>query len=109
MQSSRYLLFRSGSESCALPLSCVREIARHSVLASVDSNAEFDRGRVNARGEIAKVIVPGGGEIENLAICILAELEDGRLGAFVADEIQGVHEDRGSARLLLGERNRFAA
>lgn len=109
MQSSRYLLFRSGSDSCALALSSVREIARHSVLASVQPNDNLDRGRVNARGEIAKVIVPGGGDIENLAICILAELEDGTLAAFVADEIRGVHADRGDARLLVGERSRSAA
>ena len=109
MNSSQYLLFRSGSESCALPLSSVREIARHSVLGPVDQKSSSERGRVNARGEIASVIVPGGGEIENLAICILAELEDGSLAAFVADEVQGVQEERGDARLLIGVRPRSAA
>lgn len=109
MQSSNYLLFRSGQDTCALPMSRVREIARHSVLASVDPSSPEDRGRVNARGEIATVIVPGGGEIENLAICVLAEFEDGKLAAFVADEILGQSETRGDARLLIGERSRSVA
>jgi len=109
MQASQYLLFRSGSDTCALPMSTVREIARHPVLAPADQDSSEDRGRVNVRGEIATVIVPGGGEIESLAICILAQLEDGRLAAFVADEILGTQADRRDARLLIGERTRSAA
>lgn len=109
MQSPNYLLFRSGQDTCALPMSSVREIARHSVLASVEQDSPDDRGRVNARGEIATVIVPGGGEIESLAICVLAHLEDGRLAAFVADEILGQSDTRGDARLLIGERSRSVA
>ena len=108
MQSERYLLFRSGSESCAVTLSCVREIARHSVLAPAGDSEPGNRGRVNARGAIARVMIPGDAEIENPAICIVVE-ENQQLTAIVADEIFGVECERGDARLLIGAPAQSAA
>ena len=108
MQSERYLLFRSGSESCAVALSCVREIARHSVLALAGDSTPENLA-VNVRGSIARVMIPSDAEIENPALCVVVEEEARQLTAIVADEIVGVREERGDARLLIGAPVKFAA
>lgn len=98
--SAPWFLFRSGADVFALSLASVREVSYREVVPPAPNAPGDVLGRLNVRGRVVPLFDPGGVDIVEPALAIVAATAQGLLVAYAADEILGVHDDRGDSRLI---------
>ena len=100
LPSAPWFLFRSGDDVFALSLASVREVSYREVVPPVPGAPDYVLGRLNVHGRIVPLFDLGGVRVSEPALSIVATTLDGLFVAYAADEILGVHDDRGDSRLI---------